>query len=711
MRITNFYSQTPSVAPVASNIGSGTVYFVAHRRVNQDETYTSISPITTNVALPSLITPQAYTDATSLKRDEILVSNDGVTWRVYPRDASGTGPLTITEFSTSWTVASITGNQDDFSQLINFGEFTGGSNPTAVVYAVNDGNSINQITVQLTNTSTNEPAVDFNNKLQVDLQETRTATGNNGNTSFNGSVVWGLPSLTLNTLRVLLPTGSFVKLQLSLINFPSGGLDSIVYNLNFAVLGNVTNTSVSYPDQWVEGSLVYDLSQGLGVNVVEAVDGTTLRVNPFITKRSSVIQRHLVALNIGIPGAGDYKLWFSNTGQFLLEVSTDPDLDNHLLVAEFTWATATPFISNVQYSWPIRTFNFGFRNVAGGAIARGVFVTSNGSDELVPSTAAGGTLGVSLRTDEGFYAKGGFAWLRLGEAATAGALLGPGANGDGFLSSGNLVKAVTGGSAGEYVLVEILSYAVTQSGGGGGSGGNADTLNNQPGSFYLNRANHTGANNADTLQGQAGSFYLDRSNHTGTQPASSITGLGTASALDVAASGDAAAGQVVLGSDTRLKGWLPVFTTSLGAAGASITVPAGVLQVNKHYQLRMACRISVTGGIWAQVNGVTNNASYSGVFFSNNHTGTVSNSPYNAPEVFGSFVNQTCVFEMNFSVFVGRYSWYSTGYRQSTLGAERVEYSGSLTAGGVGSLTSMLLRPASGNFLAGTSVTLLRLEV
>ena len=45
---------------------------------------------------------------------------------------------------------------------------------------------------------------------------------------------------------------------------------------------------------------------------------------------------------------------------------------------------------------------------------------------------------------------------------------------------------------------------------------------------------------------------LSRANHTGTQPASTITGLGTAAPLDVAATGDASAAQVVRGSDSRL---------------------------------------------------------------------------------------------------------------------------------------------------------------
>lgn len=44
----------------------------------------------------------------------------------------------------------------------------------------------------------------------------------------------------------------------------------------------------------------------------------------------------------------------------------------------------------------------------------------------------------------------------------------------------------------------------------------------------------------------------DRSTHTGTQANTTITGLGTASTLNVAASGNAASGEVVKGNDTRL---------------------------------------------------------------------------------------------------------------------------------------------------------------
>ena len=70
-----------------------------------------------------------------------------------------------------------------------------------------------------------------------------------------------------------------------------------------------------------------------------------------------------------------------------------------------------------------------------------------------------------------------------------------------------------------------------------------------------NITNYMGAGHgwdSDLLDAQDGSYYLARANHTGTQPHTTITGLGSSATLNVAASGDAAAGEVVKGNDTRL---------------------------------------------------------------------------------------------------------------------------------------------------------------
>jgi len=81
---------------------------------------------------------------------------------------------------------------------------------------------------------------------------------------------------------------------------------------------------------------------------------------------------------------------------------------------------------------------------------------------------------------------------------------------------------------------------------GSGSTLDADLLDGQHGDYYLNRANHTGTQppntinpqghnsglDADKLDGQEGSYYLDRTHHIGTQPPSTISPQGSGSGLD-----------------------------------------------------------------------------------------------------------------------------------------------------------------------------------
>lgn len=79
----------------------------------------------------------------------------------------------------------------------------------------------------------------------------------------------------------------------------------------------------------------------------------------------------------------------------------------------------------------------------------------------------------------------------------------------------------------------------------GGGGGDASTLNGQAGTYYLDRANHTGTQlaatisdfaaavaalsiDADTLGGSNLAAVLDRTNHTGTQLASTISDFAAA---------------------------------------------------------------------------------------------------------------------------------------------------------------------------------------
>lgn len=90
---------------------------------------------------------------------------------------------------------------------------------------------------------------------------------------------------------------------------------------------------------------------------------------------------------------------------------------------------------------------------------------------------------------------------------------------------------------------------------------------NQTDAYLLNRANQTGTQPASSISdfntqvnqvitdgggGASDADLRDRSTHTGTQPLSTISDAGTSASLDVPATGNASATEVVKGNDSRL---------------------------------------------------------------------------------------------------------------------------------------------------------------
>ncbi len=90
---------------------------------------------------------------------------------------------------------------------------------------------------------------------------------------------------------------------------------------------------------------------------------------------------------------------------------------------------------------------------------------------------------------------------------------------------------------------------------------------NQTDAYLLNRANQTGTQPASSISdfntqvtqvisdgggGATDAQLRDRSTHTGTQALSTISDAGTSASLDVPATGNASASEVVKGNDTRL---------------------------------------------------------------------------------------------------------------------------------------------------------------
>lgn len=101
----------------------------------------------------------------------------------------------------------------------------------------------------------------------------------------------------------------------------------------------------------------------------------------------------------------------------------------------------------------------------------------------------------------------------------------------------------------------VWAPAADATSGGGGGGGDADTLEGQAGSYYLDRVNHTGSQAISTITDLQTS--LDgKASTSHTQTLSTITDAGTAASRNVPASGNAgivgSVAQVVIADDTRL---------------------------------------------------------------------------------------------------------------------------------------------------------------
>ena len=103
---------------------------------------------------------------------------------------------------------------------------------------------------------------------------------------------------------------------------------------------------------------------------------------------------------------------------------------------------------------------------------------------------------------------------------------------------------------------QVLKYDGTQWAPGtdatqGGAGTDADLLDGQDGTYYLNRANHTGTQAISTITNLQNS--LDgKATTSHTHTLADVTDSGTAASRDVPASGNAITTEVVLGNDTRL---------------------------------------------------------------------------------------------------------------------------------------------------------------
>jgi microcystin-dependent protein len=453
-----YFVARPSVAPTSSTTGG--TFQVATRRINLDGQRTELSPIRTGVSLPATITPQAYSDTDAFLRNEILVSTNGTTWKIAPAP-SNTGAQLIPAYSAAWPDTTINSNQAATGFALNFGQFAPGQTPEQTVYLVNLAQSINSLTFSFTDQS-GTLATALMGHIQIDILGVFQALGSSADLSFNQSLIWDNPAISLNTIRLLSPQFSFIKARIKLVDYPLGALPSQAFNLSMGVQINRTLFPLTYPNQWPDGTFLIDDDTPFRLPLIETVTNTLVRVRPFMVNKNGVLRTNLQTRDLTFE-AGARQVVIDAAGIVsILPGATVPPADN-VIVATFTLSATTPFITNLVYPWAIKPQ--AFISLSGtSTLPRARFANLQSNGTLALATTAQTQSGITLAANSPLVATQGIAWLEVGGTVAVGDRLVPGANGRGIVStSGGVAIALESGSANSIIKVGILSTPVTPS--------------------------------------------------------------------------------------------------------------------------------------------------------------------------------------------------------------------------------------------------------
>lgn len=450
------YRSTQVAAPTAAPTSSATggTFQVVHRRVNLDGQVSLWSPPRTGVGLPTTLTPQSYGDPGQLLRDEFLISDDaGVTFRVVPRPSNATGALTVASFVATWAIGVNADNQESFISSLNFGTFSSSQSPFKEIYVHNAGLPLNSLTVNFTDLSTNQVASEYSGLIRIELLGVFQEAAQNPSTAFNTSIIWQTPGLALNSLRLLLATGGFAKIRVTLQNFPTGGLSQTTVQLSAQVVGDQRVFPLGFSHDWPQGSLLLDASRGFTLPLVlPEANHFNIRVKPFLVALDGVLVGLFADSVIGLGGiTGSHTLTINNQGSLQAWGPTDTVPSSAFRLATFTVGTLSPFITDVQYPWPVKPNAYGFATPS--SVSRGRFVTFNASGQLVHTTDAALAVGVSL-DDSGLYGSAGQVWVESNATVAIGDRLGPTTGGQASVSSTGLLLAVSAVTGSGFVLAE-----------------------------------------------------------------------------------------------------------------------------------------------------------------------------------------------------------------------------------------------------------------
>ncbi len=447
--------QKPSTKPVTDNAGSD--YWVRHRRVNLDGNHTEWSKAV-ETKLPANITPQSYLNNNEYKRDEILISPDDVVYHIVPRNSTDKGALNINSFDSSWSTSDDEDTQSSTINSLDFGEFSPGNNPTKVFFVFNNGSPVENLTFNIVDNNDFATATQYFDRVQIELDGTYSYKGNSPSTLQNKTIVWGNPAESFNTIPAQLPSRSFVKLRVTLIDFPSSGFQDPNLNLELRITTNNRSFKLPINHDWYPGSAKVDMIDFMP-RIFSSDTFGVLKVSPFLIEhKGRLIANYFTKeLTLDRTTSGTWDIVVTPKGSILQYSagSTIPDL--FFKIGTVTTYDGTTDI-DTTYDYPIKPDQWS--KMENGSVSKGLFVKANGNT-LEICESPNDVIGVSLGNN--YYTTQGKAWVVLGESISAGSRVAPGANGKAYVSAeGNFLLKESGDTDDVRVLetMGLTSYVV-----------------------------------------------------------------------------------------------------------------------------------------------------------------------------------------------------------------------------------------------------------
>lgn len=439
----------PSVAPATDN--PGLTYWIRHRRKNQLGEHSKWS-VNRQTDLPATITPEPTNNA-ELLEDEIIISDDGVTWRIFPRAAGTIGPVTITAFDGAWAATTDSNTQTTIENSLEFGSFDASNEPFKDVFIRNSAVALSTLTFNFSEPSTNSLALAYSGLIRVELLEVYSEIQKDANVSFNKSIIWEKPGQSFNLIDLVLGLNGFCKIRIHLVNFPTNGTASNTIALGMEVVPDQRIYQLGFGVDWRDGSLLVD-GNTFVAELLSATEDNVVRVAPYKLNSAGIAYVSFSTRELGFSGVGNYSVVVLSNGE--LQVVDQASLPaNSFELARFDGVAGSPFISNVTYQYDLNPNSWLYNDTALGVnlfVNYGAIVTL--ATELQDVTG--------IKQQANFISLLGRSWVLSGAAVAAGDTVIPDAASKAVTGASNII-ALSSTTAADQQLEVLL-------GGGAASG-------------------------------------------------------------------------------------------------------------------------------------------------------------------------------------------------------------------------------------------------